>query len=181
VRLFFAVELPPEVQAALGRLKPRDDDRAYRWSDPSLLHVTLAFLGEQPSERLETLERVGSSVAAASRPGVLRLGEAGSFGTRRAPRVLWVGLGGDLAALNRLQASLVAALREQGVQLDEGDYRPHITLARRREGAVGPAPWPPRSPLRALAIPVSRLTLFESRLSSRGPTYIPVQRWPLTG
>jgi 2'-5' RNA ligase len=30
-----------------------------------------------------------------------------------------------------------------------------------------------------LSIPVTRLTLFESRLSPRGPTYIPVERWTL--
>ena len=38
--LLSAVELPPSVQATLGRLNPRDDNRDYRWSEPSLLNVT---------------------------------------------------------------------------------------------------------------------------------------------
>ena len=181
MRLFFAVELPPDVQAALGRLKPRDDDRAYRWSDPSLLHVTLAFLGEQPSERLETLERVGSSVAAASRPGVLRLGEAGSFGTRRAPRVLWVGLDGDVQAMADLQARLDTALRGVDLALEDRPFRAHITLARRRESAPpGPAPdWPPSHGMTHLSFRMHQLTLFQSRLSPRGPTYTPLFQFPL--
>src|SRR5438552_12190289 len=95
-RLFFAVELPAEVQSALGRLKPGDESRDYRWSDPSLLHVTLAFLGQQPAERLDVLRDVGGAAASASQAGVLKLGKAGSFGPRGAPRVLWVSLDADL-------------------------------------------------------------------------------------
>ena len=53
MRLFFAIELPAEVQAALGRLRPKEDNRDYRWPDPALLHVTLAFLGEQPDSQLD--------------------------------------------------------------------------------------------------------------------------------
>ena len=107
MRLFFAIELPAEVQASLGRLRPREDNREYRWSEPSLLHVTLAFLGEQPAERLDVLQHVARVAAGASRPGTLRLGQAGSFGARRAPRVLWVGLDGDLQALASRQFDVV--------------------------------------------------------------------------
>src|SRR5439155_21603264 len=103
MRLFFAIELPAEVQAALGRLKPKDDNRDYRWSDPALLHVTLAFLGEQPELQLEALQRVGETAARAGRSASLRLGAAGSFGSRGSPRVLWVGLDVDLERLPHFQ------------------------------------------------------------------------------
>jgi 2'-5' RNA ligase len=183
VRLFFAVELPPSVQAALGRLNPRDDNRDYRWSEPSLLHVTLAFLGEQPADRLEVLQQVGTAAAAESRAGALSLGEAGSFGARRAPRVLWVGLDGDVQALSDLQARLDAGLRQAGFQLEDRPFRPHVTLARRREQARGgpPAGWPPSERPRHPAFAMDRLTLFESRLSPRGPTYTPLLHFELGG
>ena len=183
MRLFFAIELPPSVQAALGRLNPKDENRDYRWSDPSLLHVTLAFLGEQPAERLELLQRVGEAAAGASRPGTLRLGEVGSFGSRRAPRVLWVGLDGDLQAVSALQTRLAAGLRQAGFTLDDRPFTPHVTLARRREQARGgpPAGWPPTDRPRHTAFALDRLTLFESRLSPRGPTYTPVFHFPLGG
>ncbi len=182
VRLFFAVELPSEVQAALGRLNPNDASRDYRWSDPSLLHVTLAFLGQQPEERLDTLRRVGSEAAAASRAGVLKLGQPGSFGSRNAPRVLWIGLDGDLTALQALQSKLDVGLTDAGFQLEARAFTPHITLARRRESARGGAPptWPPTRPLgKSPEFPMQRLTLFESRLSPRGPTYIQLVEFPL--
>ena len=182
MRLFFAVELPTEVQAALGRLNPNDASRDYRWADPSLMHVTLAFLGQQPPERLDTLRSIGAAAAAASPPGVLRLGQPGSFGSRKAPRVLWIGLDGDLAALEALQSRLTTGLRQASFEVEERAFSPHITLARRRESAHGGPPpgWPPTQRFSQSAeFPMEHLTLFESRLSPRGPTYIPLAEFPL--
>jgi RNA 2',3'-cyclic 3'-phosphodiesterase len=183
VRLFFAVELPQRVQRVLGQLRPPGGDEPrgdYRWSDPTLLHVTLAFLGEQPPERLDSLQTIGRDAARASRTGTLRLGAPGSFGANRAPRVLWVGLEGDIAALQSLQARLNEGLRLGGFDVEDRPFRPHITLARRRESARGGAPpgWPPQISSRHSAFPVEHLTLFQSRLSPRGPTYLPLFEFP---
>jgi 2'-5' RNA ligase len=181
MRLFFAVELPPEVQAELGRLRPKDGDRDYRWADSAQLHVTLAFLGQQPTEQLPVLEAVGAQAATASRPGMLKLGQAGSFGSTRAPRVLWVGLDGEIQKLEALQNTLEGGLREAGFSLEDRPFRPHVTLARRRESARSGAPagWPPTHSLGRAEFELDHLTLFESRLSPRGPTYVPVFQFPL--
>jgi RNA 2',3'-cyclic 3'-phosphodiesterase len=168
VRLFFAVELPGAARAVLGRLRGEDGD--YRWVDPSLMHVTLAFLGEQPEEQLSLLERIGTEAAHAP-GGTLRLGQAGSFGPKRAPRVLWVDLGGDSDALLGLHKRLAAGLAANGFPVEEREFRAHITLARRRETARGgpPAGWPPNVDHAAFAM--DALTLMQSRLSPRGATY----------
>jgi RNA 2',3'-cyclic 3'-phosphodiesterase len=181
MRLFFAIELPHDVQAALGRLRPKDDNRDYRWSDPSLLHVTLAFLGEQPESQLEVLQRVGETAASAAYPAALRLGAAGSFGSHRSPRVLWVDLDGDLEALSRLQTRLDAGLREAGFPVEDRPFRAHVTLARRRVTARGGPPngWPPQSPPSPATFTMDHLILFQSRLSPRGPTYTPVFQFSL--
>ena len=181
MRLFFAIELPGAAQAALGRLKSADASPDYRWVDPSLLHLTLAFLGEQPPEQLPTLQRIGDSVARQSHSGVLRLGEAGQFGSRRAPRVLWVSVAGDVDRLLALQRALDLALRDRGFPTEEREFRPHVTLARRRETARGGPPhgWP--TPVKAATFPLDSLTLMQSRLSSQGATYIPLAHFPIGG
>jgi len=180
VRLFFAVELPPQVQGVLGSLSS-DTSADYRWVNPALMHLTLAFLGEQAEDRLPTLEGIGLACAAAHGGGVLRLGAPGSFGPKRAPRVLWVDVAGDLDELLALQRDLDVRLRTGGFQLEQRDYRAHITLARRRETARGGAPqgWPPT--LEHVSFGLEQLTLMQSRLSSRGPTYIPLFQFPLGG
>jgi RNA 2',3'-cyclic 3'-phosphodiesterase len=177
MRLFFAVELPSDVQAALGRLRPGESGD-YRWVEPAMLHVTLAFLGQQPAERLEALRDIGRAAASAAQPGLLRLGDAGSFGPRNAPRVLWVGLAGDVQRLLDLQADLSARLRAIGIPLEERSFSPHITLARRRDSAKPGTPLQPGSPERA-AFRLHALTLFESRLSPRGATYTVLDEVPL--
>jgi 2'-5' RNA ligase len=179
VRLFFAVELPAEARGILARLS--DTNRDYRWSDPSLLHVTLAFLGEQPEDRLGTLEQIGMAAAGDSRGGVLRLGNAGQFGGKRAPRVLWVDLAGDTEALMALQRRVDTGLRHDGFPSEDRPFRAHITLARRRESAQGgpPAGWPPT--VEHAAFTLNQLTLMQSRLSPRGPSYTPLFQFPLAG
>ncbi|MDQ6669561.1 MAG: RNA 2',3'-cyclic phosphodiesterase [Chloroflexota bacterium] len=179
MRLFFAIELPARVRKALGQLRPAHSG-AYRWVDPALLHVTLAFLGQQPDERLETLERVGAAAASESHTTLLKLGQRGSFGPRKEPRVLWVGIDGDVAALLALQARLATGLRQAGFELEDRAFSPHVTLARRREGAesVGPPAWPAALPAESETFTLDHLTLVESRLSSRGPTYIPLLEFP---
>jgi 2'-5' RNA ligase len=183
MRLFFAIELPDYVQAALGELRLADSP-AYRWVAPQTLHITLAFLGEQPMDRLEALRAAGRLAAEEGRPGVLRVGHAGSFGARQAPSVLWVGLDGEVTALTMLQARLAARLRAIGITLEDRAFSPHITLARRRAsaGRGGETPaWPPQPPRPqdAVDFKMHALTLFESRLSPRGATYLKQFEFPL--
>jgi 2'-5' RNA ligase len=180
MRLFFAFELPAEVAGVLGRL-PRAEEPDYRWVEPGMLHLTLAFLGEQPAQRLDVLREVGGAAATAARAAVLRLGQAGGFGPRAAPRVLWVSLEGDVSALEALQADLTARLRGAGIMLEDRPFRPHITLARRRESAKHGAPvgWPPTLGPTRPAFSLHTLRLFESRLSPRGATYVVLAEFPL--
>jgi 2'-5' RNA ligase len=178
VRLFFAIELQTPVLEGLGRLGAVED-LDYRWVDARQLHVTLAFLGEQPESALPLLERVGATAAASSPRLKLKLGEPGSFGPRRAPRVLWIGLDGDVPGLLALQSRLDAGLRAAGFALEDREFRPHVTLARRRPNASSaPLAWPPRTIQRS-AFEVHHLTLFQSRLSPRGATYVVLKAFPL--
>ena len=185
MRLFFAVELSRDVQSALGKLRPPDGvawARDYRWVEPESMHITLAFLGEQPPDALATLRRIGTQAAGSSRAGTLTIGGAGAFGPRRAPRVLWVGLQGDLRPLEELQAQLASNVRGSGFRLEEDRaFSPHITLARRRtvaDSGVPPA-WPPSRPPGPLRVPLQYLTLFQSQLRPSGSRYTALDRFPV--
>jgi 2'-5' RNA ligase len=114
----------------------------------------------------------------------LKLGQPGSFGPRNAPRVLWGSLDGDINALEALQSRLDTGLRQAGFDLEQRPFRPHVTLARRRESARGGAPagWPPILGLgQNVEFRIQHATLFESRLSPRGATYVDLATFPLGG
>lgn len=119
MRLFVSLRPPPE---AVDDLRAR----ARQWpSSPERWHVTLAFLGDaEPGPVDEQLR-----ARLAGRSGFdLRLEGSGSFG-RHGP--VWVGVGGDVAALHALAGEVATAARAAGVELESRPYRPHLTVGKR--------------------------------------------------
>lgn len=133
MRLFAAVRPPAAEVAALQQHLPPLDERLRR-VPPEQWHVTVAFYGEVPDDRVAELSVRLARVAARHPPAAVRLSGAGTFPRRAtAARVLWLGVAGDVPTLSRLAASCVAAGRRVGVVAEERQYRPHLTLARARQ------------------------------------------------
>ena len=95
------------------------------------LHVTLHFLGRQPSAWIERIAAVCDWPAIASFR--LDLAGAGRFAGERAQQVLWVGVerSPQLAALHAHLAARLAAL---GLPLEARPWLPHLTVCARRCG-----------------------------------------------
>jgi RNA 2',3'-cyclic 3'-phosphodiesterase len=133
VRLFVALTPPPDAVTELWTACEalRTEQPGLRWALPEQWHLTLAFLGEVGEEVTSDLvERLGR-VAARHPPLVLSLGGAGRFGNR----VLWIRVRGENDRLRRLAASVRAAARRARLPVEDRPYRPHLTLARARDGA----------------------------------------------
>lgn len=134
-RLFFALALPDDLRAAVARPALPElgaDGRPFRprWSHPSGLHVTLAFLGSVDAARLgELLEVAGRVTADAQGPLSLNLGGLGAFPGETAARVLWRAVDGG-AGLAGLAGQLAAALAAADFPFDQRPFVPHLTLAR---------------------------------------------------
>jgi 2'-5' RNA ligase len=132
--LFVALRLPDAVVADLAAAHsalPPELAAGYpglRWVPPQNWHVTVAFLGDLAPGRLADLETRLARAAGRHSPMTLSLGGSGHFGSR----VLYVGVGGDRVALERVAASVSAAARRAKVAVEERPYRPHLTLARWR-------------------------------------------------
>ncbi|QVQ50661.1 RNA 2',3'-cyclic phosphodiesterase [Spiractinospora alimapuensis] len=133
MRLFLAID-PPEsaleeaerVVAPVRRRLP-----ALRWSAADTHHLTLAFLGQVAEARLPAVERAVERSLPDATPARLRLAGAGTFPQGRThARVLWLGIGGDLAPLHDVQARLTEHLVDAGLPLQPRRYVPHLTLAR---------------------------------------------------
>jgi 2'-5' RNA ligase len=60
----------------------------------------------------------------------LDLGVVGTFGSRSRPRVVWLGLTGDLDGLLALRDEIDAAATFAELEVDERPLRAHITIAR---------------------------------------------------
>jgi 2'-5' RNA ligase len=127
VRLF--VSLRPSRQA-VAHLAAALSSR--RTSKPDQWHITLAFLGEvgHPEGLYDGLR----DAAARTPPFELRLAGSGSF---TGPRVVWVGVAGDLDGLGALASEVQHACRAAGVLLEPRRFRPHLTVG--KTGRLDPA------------------------------------------
>lgn len=174
VRLFVALDLPPEVRDGLARWAAAvADPSAWRCVAPASLHVTLAFLGHRPEEDVATA--TAALAALAPRP-VEDLALGGALGLPpRWPRVLAAAVSDGSGTLGRLQAAVAAALAEAGVYEPEARaFRPHVTVARLRSGArAGRAALAPPEDTAFTGGPV---VLYRSRLGRGGAAYEAL--WP---
>ncbi len=172
MRLFVAFDLPAPLKAhvehLVDALRPRVDAR---WTRPEGRHVTLTFLGEVPDARLPALAATLDAVAGRHPPHALRLSGAGTFGPAAHPRVLWLGLDGDLGPAHALRADLQAAL---AVPDEHGGWAPHLTLARARSpqgDAVLAEVARGLADVRTAPFAVDALVLFESHGGRYAPRH----------
>jgi len=139
MRIFIGIDLDPEVRVRISRFLEGVEGFApeARWVRPESLHITLKFIGEQPSERVEAItERLRRVEGNAFE---IRAGGYGFFPTAKAPRVFWIGIhtGPQLA---ELAESIDIATSELGVPREDRPYSPHLTLARAGAGRRSGSP-----------------------------------------
>lgn len=132
MRLFIAIELPPEIKQGIAKVQEqlRTAGANAGWTRPEGIHLTLKFLGEVPEERVP--EIMAALTVASQGTGKLNLevSGAGAFPNGKNPRVLWLGVAGDVAKLTELQAAVENAMAGLGFEREERKFSPHLTLGR---------------------------------------------------
>lgn len=185
LRLFVACELSDEVRNALSQVQD-DLERAgaeqLRWVRPEGIHLTLKFLGDVEASLVDD---VIEPLSEAIQPFAVRLNASslGSFGGRH-PRVVWVGLTGQMQELAVLANTVERALGPVGFPAERRPFSPHLTLARVRERATARererlAGLIERYQMRTLPdIALSRVALIQSVLGRGGATYQTITKFP---
>lgn len=165
-RCFLALELPEIHRSLLAGLAVRQ--RAFAWTPPEQLHITLRFIGDVDSERIsalvEALERVRVE------PFILPLEGVGVFPPRGAPRVVWVGVGSGHPHLFQLRQRVDDALLSLGLEVDLRAFHPHATIARMQAGASAGAAAEFAKKHRAFVGPPFRVDRFALYASVLGPS-----------
>ncbi len=177
MRLFFAIQLPELLKTKLRLLQERLKTRGVKgsWTRPELMHLTLAFLGEQDAAAVSMLLETARGAIRGIRPFTLTTSSIGGFPSINRASVLWIGLeeSPELVLLSRrLADSLIAA----GISFDQKPFTAHITLCRFR--------LPPIATFFELDIPpesfeVQEIILLKSALSNKGVSYLPKGSCPL--
>lgn len=198
-RLFVALEIPGWLQRELAELVAlAAADGAFpkaRWVPARNLHLTLLFLGQQPSGVVAALAE-GLRRATSELPSIdTEIERFGAFppdrrariegsrgGTRK--KVLWLGLR-PVAGLRALHAEVCSAALWSipGLVLEDRPFVPHLTLARCRP------PWPRGDFLRAArhfaaivgqSVRLETLHVMKSTTDRRGAVYSSLAQLRLT-
>jgi 2'-5' RNA ligase len=176
IRTFIAVSLPESVLQAMGQVQHTLGTlgRGIRWVRKEGIHLTLKFLGDVDRDDLEKIHIAMERATEATSPFVLYGQDTGVFPDFRRPRVIWIGLSGDLQVLFALQASVESQLKGLGFAEDKRPFKGHLTLGRVKgpldanelrkalEGLAG---------FQTDAFTVQSVALFQSTLHPHGAIY----------
>ena len=188
MRLFVAVDVGAEITAAVQAHATELKERTQRlapaarvtWIPAHLMHLTVRFIGEVPEAQVAAVTDLLTPPLSLF-PFRLSVHGIGAFSARGVPRVIWAGLERGAAELRAIEREVTERLRTIGIPPDDREFSPHVTVARVREPAG----------LRTVRLldgyqdvalgttTVDAITLFQSRLSSKGPTYVPLLKTPV--
>jgi 2'-5' RNA ligase len=187
VRLFVGIEVTDGVRRQAGEMAGalrRSLGRALaaRWVALENLHLTVRFIGHVPDERVSPV-LAALTMPLAMSSFEIELAGCGRFPPRGGPRVLWIGLTRGLPGLAALHQAFDERLLPFGYEPENRAFTAHLTLARLQDTRSADAQVVDDAIASVRTAPVvqsvDRVTLFESRLSPKGPSYHPIDRIPL--
>ncbi len=181
MRTFVAIDLPAPVIAALERLSAHVPEG--RPVPPENLHLTLAFLDDQPDAVLAELCGVLDRLSPQGFD--IRLTGLGVFGGKT-PRSLHAEAAAD-PALIALHEAVRGSARRAGIDLPRARFRPHVTIARfgaglTRDGQRRVAGFIARHGLPGIPpTRVASFSLWRSVLRPGGARHDRLASWPVGG
>ena len=186
MRLFVALDLPDHSKDQLANVvaELRTCDADVRWVHPTSMHLTLKFLGNVEPQEVGAIDESLGKAASAAAPTLGRLRGLGSFPHLRRPRVIWIGLESADEQLVSLQAAVDESCGQLGFAREKRRFHAHVTLGRVRSNRGVKqlaSEVESRADLDLGEVPVEAITLFESRLGSKGSRYTPLGVYRLRG
>ena len=135
------------------------------------MHLTLVFIGEVDETLGARITRTMNAPIAFP-PFRLTFGGVGAFPARGRPRALFIGIVEGTEHAAALQARVASSLEAVGIPQEPRQFQPHLTIARWRESRPADRQRATDERLGTVAtVDVREVALYQSRLSSNGPTY----------
>ena len=133
-RLFCAVKVHPnaEILEAILYLQGKLTDERIKWVNPDNMHLTLKFFGDTPDKMEPEIIKAFQHAANTMNGFSFELAGFGYFGSRRSPRVLWIGIK-QPEGLQILYKEVNKHLKPLGYTPDKPQFVPHLTVARIKE------------------------------------------------
>jgi len=185
IRSFLAFELPVEIREQIRIISKELKKTALpvRWVKADNIHLTILFLGSVDEDTTGDIEEKVNVVVKGFSAFKIRLDAVGVFPHWRRPRVIWIGLDGDIGGLSNLRDELQEELKALGFVPEKRPFRAHLTLGRFK----GPIDRDENmkwiidrySDINSDLYQLNELILYKSDLKPDGPVYTKMATWPL--
>ncbi|MEN6349038.1 MAG: RNA 2',3'-cyclic phosphodiesterase [Syntrophomonas sp.] len=186
MRTFLAIPVPEEIKqfaaekkASLSLMKPD-----VKWVEYENYHLTLKFLGDIMPDLINQINYNMNLVGQSSPPFELAMKGIGFFPNKRRPRVIWLGMDGELEKAEFLGERVDAYLSTLRFEA-ENKRSFHLTLGRVRSEHKQDELLRKAAELNKTVeekrFIVSKFHLMESRLSPAGPQYSVLSTFNLEG
>ena len=184
IRSFLAIELPEETRTAISAVQEhlKQSGAGVRWVKPAGIHLTLKFLGSIHPEQVDDIAAVAAQAVRSEPVLALRPVGLGCFPNQRNPRVIWIGLQGDVEKLNQIQVRLENVLEPMGFAREGRTFHPHLTLGRVKDRRRLQPLIEAMSTLELAefnSFDVDEIILYKSDLRPTGAIYTKLHRMPL--
>lgn len=186
MRIFNAIAVPEEIKQQALQIKNELSQLILdvKWVEYENYHITLKFLGEVDQRQLTRIKDKLALASHACPPIKLQSSKIGFFPSPSRPRILWLGIKGELEKANYLGQKVDTYLEELGFAV-ERKRSFHLTLGRIRSDSnmselvsrVGSI----NNAIKAHDFEVRAFSLMESQLFSAGPQYTELEKYSLTG
>lgn len=177
MRLFIAVELPTEIREKLSSLQKnlQKTGADAKWVEPDHIHLTVKFLGNVELEKASAIGALLDKLFPHQATFEMTLDEIGCFPSLGAPRVVWAGLRNADKTLERIVQTTEEELYKMGFEKEVRPFTAHATLGRirspRNRTALSLKIEDINRDFKKERFQIDNITLFESRLSPKGPAY----------
>lgn len=134
------------------------------------LHITLNFIGEVSPDKIKLIKNELENLAQSHDEFELKLSDLDAFPDVQKGRVIWVRVQNS-KNLQNLQADCEARLQHMGLELENRQYRPHMTVARIRSPRNLKDVLSPYNGHKFGTLTVDSVVLYESKLGGAFPVY----------
>ncbi|MDO8618539.1 MAG: RNA 2',3'-cyclic phosphodiesterase [Candidatus Daviesbacteria bacterium] len=132
MRFFIALEIPNEekLQFQAIQVKLQTIITQARITSHDKLHLTLAFIGEQPDTLTQPLTEMLDIAAQGISPFTITPAYIDGFPNIHEPHVIWAGVKGDIDKIIILRERIKDGLNKLNLNIDERRFIPHISIAK---------------------------------------------------
>ena len=173
MRAFLGIPIPNQLKPRIIQIQDVLDDFDIKLVEKENLHFNLKFFREIEFEKIEKLKQNLEKISAQFEPFEININGIGAFPSKSYVRVIWLGVKEGYQTFKSLADMAENSLSNLGFEKEE-QFVPHLTLGRVRSG---------RNKTELLVflrkyenidvgkMMIDKLTLFQSKLSPKGPVY----------